>query len=71
MQEKKIEIKMTILNLMFSSITLPKLKILAPVKAGIDKMNAIFAESILEKFNNLPAVITIPDRLTPGIRATA
>ena len=56
---------------MFSSITLLKPKKLAPVKAGIDKMNAIFAESILEKFNNLPAVITIPDLLTPGIIAIA
>ena len=56
---------------MFSSITLLKPKKLAPVKAGIDKMKAIFAESILEKFNNLPAVITIPDLLTPGIIAIA
>ena len=33
-----------------------------------DSKNAIFAESNLLNFNNLQAVIAIPDLLTPGIR---
>ena len=41
---------------------------LAPAKAGIDKKNEIFAESIRLYFTNLPAVILIPERLTPGIK---
>ena len=45
-----------------------KVKKLAPVIAGIDKQNEIFVESNLSKFKKRPAVITIPDLLTPGIR---
>ena len=36
-------------------------------KVGIDNRKDIFAESYLLKFNNLAAVIVIPDLLTPGI----
>ena len=35
---------------------------------GIDNRKEIFAASNLSKFNNLAAVITIPDLLTPGTR---
>ena len=34
---------------------------------GIDNKKDIFAESTLLKFQNLAAVIAIPDLLTPGI----
>ena len=37
-------------------------------KIGIDNKKEIFAESILLKFNNLAAVIAIPDLLTPGTK---
>ena len=37
-------------------------------KIGIDIKKDIFAESTLLKFNNLAAVIAIPDLLTPGIK---
>ena len=37
-------------------------------KIGIEIKNATFAESTLLKFNNLAAVIAIPDLLTPGTR---
>ena len=43
-------------------------RILAAVKVGIDKKNEILAESNLLNPNNLPAVIVIPDLLTPGIK---
>ena len=48
-----------------------KIKTLAPARAGIDKKNDILAASILLKFVNLLAVITIPDLLTPGIKDSA
>ena len=35
-------------------------------KIGIESKKDIFAESNLVKFNNLAAVIAIPDLLTPG-----
>ena len=38
-------------------------------KVGIDSKNDIFAASYLLKFNNLAAVIVIPDLLTPGTKA--
>ena len=38
------------------------------VKVGIDNKNDIFAASNLLKFNNLAAVIVIPDLLTPGTK---
>ena len=41
---------------------------LAPAKAGIDRKNEIFAESIRLYLTNLPAVILMPERLTPGIK---
>ena len=37
-------------------------------KVGIDNKKEIFDASNLLNFNNLPAVIVIPDLLTPGIR---
>ena len=46
-----------------------RLKKLAPVKAGMDNKNEILLESTLLKFKNLAAVIVIPARLTPGIKA--
>ena len=36
-------------------------------KIGIESKNVIFAASTLLNFNNLAAVIAIPDLLTPGI----
>ena len=39
-------------------------------KIGIDSKNVILAASTLLNFNNLAAVIAIPDLLTPGINAT-
>ena len=46
-----------------------RLKKLAPVRAGMDNKNEILPESNLLKFKNLAAVIVIPARLTPGIKA--
>ena len=43
---------------------------LAPASAGIDKKKEIFAASTLLNFKNLQLVITTPDRLAPGIKAT-
>ena len=37
-------------------------------KIGIESKNVIFAASTLLNFNNLAAVIAIPDLLTPGIK---
>ena len=48
-----------------------KFKKLAPEIAGTDKKNEILAESYRSKLSNLPAVITIPALLTPGINASA
>ena len=42
---------------------------LAAVKVGIDKKKEILAESNLLNPNKRPAVIVIPDLLTPGINA--
>ena len=42
---------------------------LAAARDGIDKKKEIFVESNLLKPNILPAVIVIPDLLTPGINA--
>ena len=44
-------------------------KKLAPVKAGMDNKNEILLESTLLNFKNLAAVMVIPARLTPGIKA--
>ena len=49
-----------------------KIKFLSPKietapKIGIEIKNEIFPASILLNFNNLAAVIAIPDLLTPGI----
>ena len=37
-------------------------------RVGIDNKKEILAASTLLNFNNLPAVIVIPDLLTPGIK---
>ena len=47
---------------------LPSPKIVTAPNVGIDKRKDILAESNLLKFNNLAAVIVIPDLLTPGIK---
>ena len=44
-----------------------KPKIDTAPKTGIDNKKDIFAASTLLKFNNLAALIVIPDLLTPGI----
>ena len=46
-----------------------KVSILAPKRAGIDKIKDILAASYLLKFRNLEPVITIPALLAPGIKA--
>ena len=55
------------MNSKFSTEISLKPSMLAPDNAGIDKKNEIFAASTLLNFENLEAVITIPDLLTPGI----
>ena len=67
--EKKIEIKFKIEKLKSweTIIFLKPNKETAP-KVGIDNKNDIFAASYLLKFNNLAAVIVIPDLLTPGTK---
>ena len=67
--ENNIESKRKKLNSTFSLITFFKVSKLAPARAGIDKKNDIWVESYLLKFKKRPTVITIPDLLTPGIRA--
>ena len=67
--EKKIEMSIIKLKSIFLFKISPAPKTLAPNKAGIDKKNDIFAESTLLKPNILLAVITIPDLVTPGMRA--
>ena len=42
-------------------------KIETAAKVGMDSRKEIFAESYLLNFNNLAAVMVIPDLLTPGI----
>ena len=42
-------------------------KILAAARVGIERKKEIFDESNLLNPKNLPAVIVIPARLTPGI----
>ena len=49
----------------FNKLLNPKIETAANV--GIDSKNEILAESYLLNFNALAPVITIPDRLTPGI----
>ena len=59
------------LNPLFSSLTNVsfKVNILAPNKAGIDKIKDILAASYLLKFRNLEPVITTPALLAPGIKS--
>ena len=54
----------------FEKVNSFKFKKLAPAIAGTERKNEIFAESYRSKLRNLPAVITIPALLTPGINAS-
>ena len=65
--ENKIDKQIAKLKSKLLSGIFIKLKTLAPAKAGIDKRKEILAASTLLNFENLHAVITIPDLLTPGI----
>ena len=67
-KDKNIEIKFNNEILISSAETMfliPKRETTARV--GIDSKKEIFTESYLLNFNNLAAVIVIPDLLTPGI----
>ena len=66
--ENKIDKNIAKLNSKVLSGKSFKLKKLAPVNAGIDKKKEIFAASTLLKLKIRLAVITIPDRLTPGTK---
>jgi len=67
--DKKIEIIFNIDKFIFSlNIKFLKPKIDTAARVGIESKNDIFNESYLLKFNNLAAVIVIPDLLTPGIK---
>ena len=69
-KRKKIEIKFNLCKIKFSEKKLIffKPKIETAPKIGIENKKEIFAASTLLKFNNLAAVIAIPDLLTPGIK---
>ena len=68
-KDKTIQIKFKAENSKFSlTIIFFKPKIETAPNVGIDNKKDIFAESNLSKFNNLAAVIVIPDLLTPGIK---
>ena len=54
----------------FEKVNSFKFKKLAPAIAGTERKNEILAESYRSKLSNLPAVITIPALLTPGINAS-
>ena len=54
----------------FEKVNSFKFKKLAPAIAGTERKNEILAESYRSKLRNLPAVITIPALLTPGINAS-
>ena len=54
----------------FEKVNSFKFKKLAPAIAGTERKNEILAESYRSKLSNLPAVITIPALLTPGISAS-
>tara|TARA_Y100001958_G_C20849056_1_gene292333 strand:+ start:117 stop:353 length:237 start_codon:yes stop_codon:yes gene_type:complete len=67
-KEKNIEIRFRDEILISSEekiFLIPKIETAA--KVGIDSKKEIFAASYLLNFNNLAAVIDIPDLLTPGI----
>ena len=68
-KERKIEKIFNSENSKLSEFTrFIKPKKLTAANVGIDNKNEIFAESSLLNFKNLPAVIDIPDLLTPGIK---
>ena len=67
-KDKTIDIKFSNEKFIFSDcIKLFKPNIVTAPSVGIDSKKDILAESNLLKFNNLEAVIVIPDLLTPGI----
>ena len=64
-----IDIKFNFVNSKFSKkIKFFKPKIDTAPRIGIEIRKEIFAASVLLNFNNLAAVIAIPDLLTPGIK---
>ena len=67
MNENRIAIKFKIEKLrLWETIIFLKPNKETADNVGIDNKNDIFAASNLLKFNNLAAVIVIPDLLTPG-----
>ena len=70
-KEKSIEKKFVIEKFKsWFSKWLYRPKIETAANVGIDNKNEILAESTLLKSKNLADVITIPDLLTPGIKAS-
>ena len=70
-KEKNIEKKFVIEKFeSWFSIWLYRPKIETAASVGIDNKNEILAESNLLNSKNLADVITIPDLLTPGIKAS-
>ena len=68
-KDKKIDTKLRIEKSRFGELIISLIpKTLTAPKVGMDSRKDIFAESNLLKFNNLAAVIVIPDLLTPGIK---
>tara|TARA_B100000900_G_C20235580_1_gene575707 strand:+ start:387 stop:620 length:234 start_codon:yes stop_codon:yes gene_type:complete len=53
--------------ILFVVIIFPRPKSETAPRVGIDSKKEIFAASYLSNLSNLPAVIVIPDLLTPGI----
>ena len=69
MNERKIDNKLVNENLKLSvsnKLLIPKK--LTAAKVGIERKKEILAASTLLNSKNLPAVIVIPDLLTPGIK---
>ena len=68
-KDKIIETILNIVKSIFSfEIKFFKPKIETAANVGIESKKDIFKESNLLKFNNLAAVIVIPDLLTPGTK---
>ena len=69
-KEQMTASKTTKFTSIFEKVNSFKFKKLAPAIAGTERKNEILAESYRSKLRNLPAVITIPALLTPGINAS-
>ena len=71
--EKMNEQMIVVNRMMFCSklktLMFPDANTVAPNKAGMERKKEILLESYLLNPKNLPAVITIPALLTPGINA--